>query len=217
MRNRVLIQIPSQRLGRLQCKPALTVADIHPIHKLLYPTHVFHTTMSVLSVSLSTTHRISNTPQASIPLIANLGVDGDCHNGQTVEHRSRLHITPAPPNLHQVHLIQAELFTDLCVPDQRGGTSYTVNPGQLGENINIAGINLLALSTGTKLHFLAAGQGDGHGRTCYRHGDGTTEPLPTDRWVSKGTERELPRERWDECGRCEEGWYHGRRRCWRSR
>lgn len=115
--------------------------------------------MSVLSVSLSTTHRFSKTPQASITLIANLGVDGDCHGGHNAQHRSRLHITPAPRNLRQVHLIHAELFTEFHVPDQSGGTSYTVTPSQLGENITTTGIDLLGLSAGTKLHFLPAGQG----------------------------------------------------------
>ena len=131
----------------------LTLSDSASFH--LFST--CHTSMSVLSVSLSTTHRFSKPAQASITLIANVGVKGDCHSGQTVQHRSRLHIQPAPPNLRQVHLIHSELLHEFRVPDQPGRTPYVVTPGQLGENITTAGIDLLALSAGTKLHFLPAG------------------------------------------------------------
>jgi len=108
--------------------------------------------MSVLSVSLSSTHKFHKTPVSQINLLANLGVEGDCHNGVTVQHRSRLHIRPPPLNLRQVHLIHSELFTEFEA--QQDGKEFHVEPGQLGENISTFGIDLLALSTSTLLHFL---------------------------------------------------------------
>ena len=47
--------------------------------------------------------------------------------------------------MRQVHLIQAELF------DEVKAKGFSVEPGQLGENITTRGVNLLALPTGTKL------------------------------------------------------------------
>jgi MOSC domain-containing protein YiiM len=44
------------------------------------------------------------------------------------------------PNLRQVHLLHSELLSALEVP-----------PGDLGENVTTAGIDLLSLSTGTRL------------------------------------------------------------------
>ena len=44
---------------------------------------------------------------------------------------------PTQPNLRQVHLIHAELFAELR---EKG---YTVKPGELGENITTAGVDLL--------------------------------------------------------------------------
>ena len=37
--------------------------------------------MSVHALALSTTHSFSKTPVPSLPLLANLGVQGDCHSG----------------------------------------------------------------------------------------------------------------------------------------
>ncbi|KAI9849889.1 MAG: hypothetical protein M1837_000103 [Sclerophora amabilis] len=109
--------------------------------------------MSVISVSISTDHEFSKTPQTSITLIQGRGVKGDCHAGETVQHRSRLNIRPAPPNLRQVHLIQSELFEEFASAGA-DGTTYQVAPGQLGENITTAELDLLSLSADTKLHFV---------------------------------------------------------------
>lgn len=106
--------------------------------------------MSVLSVSLSTTHSFSKMPFPSITLIPNLGVENDCHLGTTVQHRSRLHIRPPPLNLRQIHLIHSELFEEFT----KTGEGYRVEPGQLGENITTQGIDLLRLGKGTRLVFL---------------------------------------------------------------
>jgi MOSC domain-containing protein YiiM len=66
--------------------------------------------------------------------------------GVTVKHRSRVARDPTQPNLRQVHLIQSELFDELAA------AGYTVQPGELGENITTRGIDLLGLPTGALLH-----------------------------------------------------------------
>ena len=109
--------------------------------------------MSVVAVHVSPTHQFSKQSQSSITLVANHGVQGDCHAGPTVQHRSRLHIRPAPPNLRQVHLFPAELLAELREVNEQG-TSFDVSPGQLGENITTVGIDLLGLSRDTRLHFV---------------------------------------------------------------
>ncbi|MCJ1465723.1 hypothetical protein MMC07_004342 [Pseudocyphellaria aurata] len=109
--------------------------------------------MSVVAVSISADHVFSKTNKSSITLIAGLGVEGDCHAGLTVQHRSRLKIKPPPPNLRQVHLIQSELFGQ--VQDKMNHEDGSVLPGQLGENITTLGIDLLGLSEGTLLRFVA--------------------------------------------------------------
>jgi MOSC domain-containing protein YiiM len=96
----------------------------------------------VVSVSRDGTHRFSEMPASSINLIAGLGVEGDAHAGRMVQHRSRVAADPTQPNLRQVHLLHAELFDELR---ERG---FEVQPGQLGENIATAGIDLLDLPAG---------------------------------------------------------------------
>lgn len=104
----------------------------------------------VLAVHASDLHHFSKFAEASIRLIAGLGVEGDAHAGHTVQHRSRVARDPQAPNLRQVHLLHAELFDELV----DGG--FAVFPGDLGENITTRGLDLLALPTGTRLHLGAA-------------------------------------------------------------
>ncbi|HEX6875555.1 MAG TPA: MOSC domain-containing protein [Nocardioidaceae bacterium] len=52
---------------------------------------------------------------------------------------------PNQPNLRQVHLIHAELF------DDARAMGYELRPGDLGENILTADLDLLGLPTGTLL------------------------------------------------------------------
>ena len=66
--------------------------------------------------------------------------------GKTVQHLYHIRKDPTRPNLCQVHLIHAELFDELRA---RG---FAVSAGELGENVTTSGIDLLALSTGTRLH-----------------------------------------------------------------
>ena len=103
-------------------------------------------TAIVSAVFSSPTHTMSKTARAQITLLAGLGVEGDAHQGVTVKHRSRVAADPTQPNLRQVHLIHAELHSEL----ERKG--FAVSAGQMGENITTSGIDLLALGVGARLH-----------------------------------------------------------------
>jgi MOSC domain-containing protein YiiM len=100
----------------------------------------------VVSVSCDGAHRFSKQPVAAIRLIAGLGVEGDAHSGETVQHRSRVATDPSQPNLRQVHLLAAELLDELA---EQG---FGAKPADLGENITTRGIDLIDLPRGALLH-----------------------------------------------------------------
>ena len=102
-------------------------------------------TPRVVAVSRDETHRFSKLPADSITLVAGLGVLGDAHAGTLVQHRSRVRRDPNQPNLRQVHLIHSELF------DDARALGYELAPGDLGENVLTADLDLLGLPTGTLL------------------------------------------------------------------
>jgi MOSC domain-containing protein YiiM len=101
--------------------------------------------MKVEAVSKGTSHGIGKENGDVIRLIAGLGVEGDVHAGEKVKHRSRVRKDPTQPNLRQVHLIHRELHEELR------GQGYEVAPGEMGENVTTAGVELLALPVGTRL------------------------------------------------------------------
>lgn len=101
----------------------------------------------VLGVSARKGHGLGKTPQKGIELLAGLGVRGDAHLGETVQHLYDRKRDPTRPNLRQVHLIHAELF------DEAASWGYQVGPGQLGENITTKGLDLLGLPQGALLSF----------------------------------------------------------------
>jgi MOSC domain-containing protein YiiM len=100
----------------------------------------------VTAVSVSATHTMTKPPADSITLLEGLGVEGDAHQGRTVKHRSHVRRDPTKPNLRQVHLIHSELHDELA---EQGFTG--LQPGQMGENVTTAGVDLLALPVGTRL------------------------------------------------------------------
>jgi MOSC domain-containing protein YiiM len=100
---------------------------------------------TIIAVASSARHRFSKACVARIELVAGLGVAGDAHAGTTVKHRSRVAVDPTAPNLRQVHLILAELF------DELRAKGFTVEPGDLGENVTTRGIDVLSLPQGTLL------------------------------------------------------------------
>lgn len=107
---------------------------------------------TVLGVYAGPSHSFTKAAQLSISVRAGFGVEGDAHAGATVRHRSRVARDPSQPNLRQVHLIQSELYEELRA---RG---FSVQAGDLGENIATTGIDLLALSAGTLLRIGASAQ-----------------------------------------------------------
>jgi MOSC domain-containing protein YiiM len=102
-------------------------------------------TGTIVAVARDDAHRFSKPIRESITLIEGFGVDGDAHAGATVKHRSRVARDATTPNLRQVHLIHSELFGQVAARGHR------VGPGQLGENVTTAGVDLLGLSRGTRL------------------------------------------------------------------
>jgi MOSC domain-containing protein YiiM len=99
----------------------------------------------VVAVHRSGDHRFSKSEQATIRLVAGLGVEGDAHSGALVQHRSRVAADPDQPNLRQVHLLHHELL------EQVAAKGYSVGPGALVENVTTAGIDLLSLPVGSVL------------------------------------------------------------------
>lgn len=89
-------------------------------------------TTTVLAVHRDGEHRFSKQAVDALTLQTGLGVVGDAHWGATVQHRSRVKANPHQPNLRQVHLISASLFEHVAT------LGFTVQAGQLGENITLA-------------------------------------------------------------------------------
>jgi MOSC domain-containing protein YiiM len=99
----------------------------------------------IVAVSRGSSHGPGKRNRESIRLVAGVGIEGDVHAGETVKHRSRVRRDPTQPNLRQVHLIHAELHQELR---EKG---FEIEPGQMGENLTTAEIELLALPRGTRL------------------------------------------------------------------
>lgn len=99
----------------------------------------------VVAVSIDGKHRFRKLAQSSITLEAGHGIKGDAHYGRIVRHRYLSRRNPKAPNLRQVHLIPNELFGALRI------AGFEVYPGDLGENITTAGLDLERLPLGTVL------------------------------------------------------------------
>jgi MOSC domain-containing protein YiiM len=99
----------------------------------------------VTAVSRSNRHTFSKPNVLTIRLVAGLGVEGDAHYGDKVQHVFHARRNPDAPNLRQVHLIHEELFDEIRT------SGFQVRPGDIGENVTTRGLDLLALPTGTIL------------------------------------------------------------------
>src|SRR4051794_36483166 len=99
----------------------------------------------VSAVSRSKGHTFSKPNELTIRLVAGLGVEGDAHLGEKVQHLYAARKNPDAPNLRQVHLMHEELFAEL----RAGG--FNVEPGAIGENVTTRGLDLLALPAGARL------------------------------------------------------------------
>jgi len=102
---------------------------------------------AVTAVSLRSDHaNISKRPRPEIELVAGEGIRGDAHSGRLIQHVARVAKDPTKPNLRQVHLIHQEFLEEL------GGKGFSVEAGDLVENILTLGIPLLDLPRGAILH-----------------------------------------------------------------
>src|ERR1700760_3562282 len=99
----------------------------------------------VVAVCANPKHRFSKAPRLSIRLIAGHGIEGDAHAGPFVQHRFLARRDPRAPNLRQVHLIPAELLQGLKM------AGFDVEPGDLGDNVTTAGVDLEAQPLNTEL------------------------------------------------------------------
>ena len=99
----------------------------------------------IVALAHDALHRISKQPAEQLRFVAGLGVEGDAHAGLTVQHRSRWVKQRTVPNVRQVHLIHAELLAELAAK------GFDIVAAQMGENVTTSGIELLGLSTGTRL------------------------------------------------------------------
>lgn len=151
-----------ERLGMLRDRtadfdsPALPIGSPlrrHVVHRLARSDCAAPTTYPqwgaeegrVEAVACDSRHRFSKPVDERIILVAGIGVETDAHAGTTVQHRSRKRWRSGEANLRQVHLLHAELLDELK-------PAYDVGPGEIGENLLIRGIDLLALPTGARLH-----------------------------------------------------------------
>lgn len=107
-------------------------------------------TGQLAALARSAEHSFSKEAVDTLRLITGIGVEGDAHAGETVQHLSRVAVDPAQSNLRQVHIIHAELL------DKLADEGFAVAPGQLGENMVTRGIDLLDLPTGTLLQIGAS-------------------------------------------------------------
>jgi MOSC domain-containing protein YiiM len=90
-------------------------------------------------------HRFSKSRCESLVLLEGIGVEGDAHAGPFVRHRYLARRNPAMPNARQVHLIPVELLNMLRAEN------IILGPGELGENVLTAGLDLESLPLGTIL------------------------------------------------------------------
>lgn len=77
-----------------------------------------------------------------VQLIEDFGVEGDYHAGPLVRHRYLARKDPDRPNLRQVLIVDAAIFPELA------SQGISIGPGIMGENITVAGIDVMQLELG---------------------------------------------------------------------
>jgi MOSC domain-containing protein YiiM len=100
---------------------------------------------TIVAVASNARHEFIKPTKETIRLVENHGVEGDAHAGRFIQHRFLAKKMPMMPNNRQVHLIPFELFSELA------SSGFHVGPGNLGENITTAGLDLTILPLGTRL------------------------------------------------------------------
>ncbi|MGQ0745015.1 MAG: TSUP family transporter [Acidimicrobiales bacterium] len=94
----------------------------------------------VHAVCASPTHSMGKPTRERVQMVSGHGIDGDVHAGAIGPEGSG-----EGPNRRQVHLMPLELFDDLAAQ------GLVVGPGQMGENVTVAGVDLVSLPLGTRL------------------------------------------------------------------
>lgn len=97
----------------------------------------------IVAVAADRGHHFSKLTRERIILVEGHGVEGDAHAGSFVRHRYLARRRPRLPNLRQLHLIPSELFPFLLE------AGFEVGPGDLGENVTTAGLDLELMPVGT--------------------------------------------------------------------
>ncbi len=100
---------------------------------------------SVLAVCLNPQPGLPKPQASQITLVEGWGVQDDYHAGKTVRHRYLARKDPTRPNNRQVLLI------DTVIHKMVREKGIQLAPGDLGENILLEGIDLMALPVGTRL------------------------------------------------------------------
>jgi MOSC domain-containing protein YiiM len=100
---------------------------------------------TVVAVASNAKHEFSKPTKDAIRLVEDHGVEGDAHAGRFIQHRFLAKKMPVLPNNRQVHIMASELFTELA------SSGFNVAPGDLGENVTTAGLELTKFPLGTRL------------------------------------------------------------------
>ncbi len=100
----------------------------------------------VIAVAKNSKHGISKISCPQIELLPDLGVKDDAHCGKFIQHRSRMLKNPEQINLRQVHVLHSEFLSELA------NMGFMIEPGDIGENITTAGLDVLALPKDTRLY-----------------------------------------------------------------
>jgi MOSC domain-containing protein YiiM len=100
---------------------------------------------TVVAVASNARHEFIKPTKETIRLIEDHGVEGDAHAGRIIQHRFLAKKIPVLPNNRQVHLMPSELFSQLA------SSGFHVAPGNLGENVTTAGLDLTKFPLGTRL------------------------------------------------------------------
>jgi hypothetical protein len=146
-RNSLFISLLAGNLGRrpvrygLPPQPGLFLKNVTVI--LTQPEQIdawLRMRGEVVATCKSGSHSFRKASYASIKLGAGLGVEGDAHAGATVQNRYLARKNPAAPNRRQVHLFSAELLMQLSAGQD------PIEPGSLGENITVRGVDLSSRS-----------------------------------------------------------------------
>ena len=100
---------------------------------------------TVLAVCLKEQPGLPKLPVSQVNLVKGRGVKGDYHAGKNIRHRYLARKDPTRLNNRQVLVVDREIHGYI----QRQGIS--LQPGELGENILLDGVDLMALEIGTQL------------------------------------------------------------------